>query len=119
MAVDFAKLPELLERTSGRSEVATSLAKVETNRLPEGALETWRSPRVAQLPAVAGLPFAEMPKTVPKSTSFKPDEWMSSPDEWLSTPLLTRPSDLLSNRTKFLIAIAVAALPAGYFIFHR
>jgi hypothetical protein len=106
MAVDFAKLPDLLEQTSGRSEVATSLAKLETNRSPEGAR---RLPRVAQLPAVAGFPFAEMPTTVPKSLSFKPDEW-------LSTPLLTRPSDLLSNRTKFLIAIAVAALPAGYFI---
>ena len=109
MAVDFEKLPELLEQTSGRSEVATSLAKLETNRSPEGALETRRLPRVAQLPAVAGFPFAEMPTTVPKSLSFKPDEW-------LSTPLLPRPSDPLTNRTKFLIAIAVAALPAGYFI---
>jgi hypothetical protein len=58
MAVDFAKLPELLEQTSGRSEVATSpeddtLAKLQTNRSPQGALETWRLPRVAQLPAVA------------------------------------------------------------------
>ena len=114
MAVDFAKLPELLEQTSGRSEVVTSpeddrLAKLETNRSPEGALETWRLPRAAQLPAVAGLPLAGMPTTVPKSTSFEPDEWMS-------TPLLPRRSDRLSNRTKFLIAIAVAALPAGYFI---
>jgi hypothetical protein len=109
MAVDFAKLPELLEQTSGRSEVATSLAKLETNRSREGALETWRLPRAAQLPAVAGLPFAEMPTAVPKSTSFKPDEWMP-------TPLLPRPSDPLSNRIKFLIAIAVATLPAGYFI---
>jgi len=105
MAVDFAKLPELLEQTSGRSEVAIPLAKLETNRSPEGALETRRLPRVARLPAVAGLPFAE----IPKSTSFKPDEW-------IPTPLLPRPSDPLSNRTKFLIAIAVAALPAGYFI---
>jgi len=114
MAVEFARVPELLEQTLGRSEVATfpeddRLAKLETNRSPEGALETRRLPRVARLPAVAGLPFAEMPTTVPKSTSFKPDEWMS-------TPLLTRPSDPLSNRTKFLIAIAVAALPVGYFI---
>jgi hypothetical protein len=65
MAVDFAKLPELLEQTSGRSEVATSLAKLETNRSPEGAFETRRLPCVAQLPTVAGLPFAEMPTTVP------------------------------------------------------
>ena len=99
MAVDFAKLAELREQTLGRSEVATS------------ALETWRLPRVAQLPTVAGLPLAEMPMTVPKSTSFEPDEWMS-------TPLFPRPSDRLSDRTKFLIAIAiaVAALLAGYFI---
>jgi hypothetical protein len=114
MAVDFAKLPELLEQTSGRSEVATSpeedrLTKLETNRSAQGALETWRLPRVAQLPAVAGLPLAEMPTTVPKFTWFEPDEWMS-------TPLTPRPSDRLSNRTKFLIAIVVAALPAGYFI---
>ena len=114
MAVDFAKLPKLLEQTSGRSEVPTSpednrLAKLETNRSPEGALETWRLRRVTQLPAVAGLPLAEMPTTVPKSTSFEPDEWMSAPS-------LPRRSDRLSNRTKFFIAIAVAALPAGYFI---
>jgi hypothetical protein len=114
MAVDFATLPELLEQTSGRSEVATSpkddrLAKLETNRSAQGALETWRLPRVAQLPTVAGLPLAEMPTTAPKFTSFAPDKWMS-------TPLSPRPSDPLSNRTKFLIAIAVAALPAGYLI---
>jgi hypothetical protein len=47
MAVDFAKLPELLEQTSGRSEVATSpaddgLAKLETNRSPQGGPETSR-----------------------------------------------------------------------------
>jgi hypothetical protein len=114
MAVDFAKLSELLEQTSGRSVATASpdgdrLAKLETNRSPEGALEAWRLPRVAQLPAVAGLPLAEMPTTIRKSTSFEPDEWVS-------TPLLPRPNDPLSNRTKFLIAIAVAALPAGYFI---
>ncbi|HSV25881.1 MAG TPA: hypothetical protein VLJ17_22995 [Xanthobacteraceae bacterium] len=63
----------------------------------------------ANLPAVAGLRLAE---TVPKFTSFEPDEWMP-------TPLLPRPSDPLSNRTKFLIAIVVAALPAGYFIFRN
>jgi hypothetical protein len=115
MAVDFAKLPELLEQNLGvEAEVAASpeddrLANLETNRSPEGALETLHLPRVAQLPAVAGLPLAEMPTTVPKSTSFEPDEWMSA-------PLLPRPGDRLSNRTKFLIVIAVAALPAGYFI---
>ncbi len=115
MAVDFAKLPKLLEQTSGRSEFATSsehdrLTKLETNCLAQSALETWRLPRVAQLPAVAGLPLGEMPTTVPKFTSFEPDEWMSN-------RLSPRPSDRLSTRTKFLIAIVVAvALPAGYFI---
>jgi hypothetical protein len=63
----------------------------------------------AKLPAVADLRLAE---TIPKFTSFKPDEWML-------TPLLPRPSDPPSNRTKFLIAIAVAALPGGYFIFRN
>jgi hypothetical protein len=66
----------------------------------------------AKLPAVAGLHLAEMRTMVPKSTSFEPDEWMPN-------QLLPRPSDPLSNRTKFLIAIAVAALPAGYFIFRN
>jgi hypothetical protein len=114
MAVDFAKLPELIEQTSGRSEVDTSskddgLIELETNRSAQGALETWPLPRVAQLPAVASLPLAEMPTIVPKFTSFEPDEWMS-------TPMSPRPSGPLSNRTKFLIAIVVLVLPAGYFI---
>jgi len=68
----------------------------------------------AKLPEVAGLRLAEMRAAVPKSTSLEPDEWMP-------TPSVSRPSDPLpkriSNRTKSLIAIAVAALPAGYFIF--
>src|SRR5262249_29158723 len=63
----------------------------------------------ARLPAVAGSRLADMRTTVPKSASFVPDELMP-------TRLLSRPSDPLSNRAKFLIAIAVAALPAGYFI---
>jgi Flp pilus assembly protein TadD len=115
IAVDFARLPELLNQTSARSEVATSteddkLAKLETNRSPQGAPETLRLPRAAQLPAVTGLPSVEAPTTIPHSISFEPDGW-------ISTPILSRPSDPLSNRTKFLIAIAVAALPAGYFVF--
>jgi hypothetical protein len=93
MAIDFAKLPERLDQASGRSKVATS---------PDLR-------HVAQLPAVAGLCLAEMPTTIAKSTSFESDEWMPA-------PLLPRPSDPLSNRTKLLIAIAVAALPAGHFI---
>ncbi len=112
MAVDFAKLPKLIERSSGRSEVATSPqghtpAKPQTNHSAEGAAETWRLPR--RLPAAAGLPLAEMPTTVQKLTSFEPDAWMS-------TPLLPRPRRRPSNRTKFLIAIAIAALPVGYYV---
>jgi hypothetical protein len=38
-------------------------------------------------------------------------------DAWMPTPLLRRPSDPLSNRTKFLIASAIAALLAGPFVF--
>jgi hypothetical protein len=63
----------------------------------------------AKLPAVAGLRLPEMPTTVRKSASFEPDGWMPA-------PLLPRPRDPFSHRTKFLIAIAVAALPAGYFM---
>jgi hypothetical protein len=118
MAVDFAKLPKRLEQTWGLGEVATSLeddrlANLKTNRSPDGALETCRLPRVARLPAVAGMPLAKRPTAIPKSTSFKPEEWVSS-------PLSPRPRDPRSNRKKFLTAIAVAiagtALPAGYFI---
>jgi hypothetical protein len=112
MAVDFAKLPKLFEQTWARSEVASSpkadrLAKLQTNRSPEDAVEAWR-PSVTRLPAGA-LPLAEMPRTAPKFALLEPDEWMS-------TPLLPRPSHPRSNRTKFLIALAVAALPAGYYI---
>jgi hypothetical protein len=118
MAVDFAKLPKRLEQTPSLSEVTTSLeddrlAKLETNRSPDGALETWRLPRVARLPAVAGMPLAERPMAVPKSASFEPDEWMS-------TPSLPRRRDPRAARKKLLtaiaVAIAVAALPAGYFV---
>jgi len=62
----------------------------------------------AELPAIAGSRLAEM---IPKFTSFEP--------EWMRAALLPRPSDPLSNRTKFLIAIAVAALLGGYFIFRN
>jgi hypothetical protein len=115
MAVDFANLPKRLEQTPSLSEVTTSLeddrlAKFETNRSPDGALETSRLPRLARLPAGAGMPFAERPTAIPRSTSFEPDEWMP-------TPLVPRSRD---PRKKFLtavaIAIAVAALPAGYFV---
>jgi hypothetical protein len=46
----------------------------------------------------------------PNSRSFEPDAWMP-------TPLLRRPVGPLSNRMKFLIASAIAALPASYLVF--
>jgi hypothetical protein len=118
MAVDFAKLPKRLEQTPSLSEVATSLeddrlAKRDTNRPPDGASETWRLPRVVRLPAVAAMPLAENPIAIAKSVSFEPDEWMSA-------PLLPRRRDPRANRKKLLTAMAVAmaaaALPAGYFV---
>jgi hypothetical protein len=144
IAVDFARLPELLNQTSGRSEIATSteddklarlpellkqtsdrsevatspeddkLAKLETNRSPQELPETSRLPRAAQLSVitVTGLPLAKAPTTIRRSIPFEPDRRRS-------TRMLRRPSDPLAIRTKFLIviAIAVAALPAGYLFF--
>jgi hypothetical protein len=49
------------------------------------------------------------PNSIPNAISFEPNVWTS-------TPLLRRPSDPFSSRTKFLIVIAVAVLPTGYFI---
>src|SRR5258706_1828391 len=115
IAVDFARLPELLNQTSGRSEVAISpeddkLAKLETNRSPQGAPETLRLPRAGQLPAVTGLPLVKAPTTIRRSIPFEPDRRRS-------TRMLRRRRHPVSIRTKFLIVIAVAALPAGYFMF--
>src|SRR6266481_1990759 len=119
IAVDFARLPELLKQTSDRSEVATSpeddkLAKLETNRSPQDVPETSRLPRAAQLSVitVTGSPLVKASTTIRRSIPFEPDRRRS-------TRMLRRPSDPLSIRTKFLIviAIAVAALPAGYLFF--
>jgi tetratricopeptide (TPR) repeat protein len=117
IAVDFARLPELLNQTSARSEVATStgddqLAKLEANRSPQGVPETSRLPRAAQLSVitVTGSPLVKAPTTIRRSIPFEPDRRRS-------TQMLRRRRDPISIRTKFLIAIAVAALPAGYFMF--
>ncbi len=119
IAIDFARLPEVLNRTSGRREVATSSeddkpAKLETNRSPQGAPETSRLPRAARLSVitVTGSPLAKAPTTIRRSIP-------SEPDRRRSTRMLRRPSDPPSIRTKFLIVItiAVAALPAGYLFF--
>jgi hypothetical protein len=69
IAFDFAKQPELLKQTSGRSEVATSPeddkpTKLETSYSPDDAPETRRLPRAAQLPPVAGLPLVEAPTSI-------------------------------------------------------
>jgi hypothetical protein len=87
------------------------LTKLETNiRLRQGAPGAWRLPHRAQLPAVLGWPSVEAPTTVRNSRSFE--------DAWVPTPSLHRPSDSFSNRTKFLIASATAALfVAGCFAF--
>src|SRR5262252_6600603 len=84
IAVDFARLPELLKETSVPSEVATSmeddkLAHLETNRSPQGAPETSRLPRAAQLPAVTNSPLSESPTTIPSPIAFEPVGWMSTP----------------------------------------
>jgi hypothetical protein len=117
IAVDFARLPELLNQTSARSEVATSpeddkFAKLETNRSPQDVPETSRLPHAAHLSVitVTGSPLAEAPTTIRRSIPFEPDRRRS-------TRMLRRRRDPVSIRTKFLIAIAVAALPAGYFMF--
>ncbi len=117
IAVDFARLPELLKQTSDRSEVATSpeddkLAKLETNRSPQDVPETSRLPRAAQLSVitVTGSPLVKAPTTIRRSVPFEPDRRRS-------TQMLRRRRDPVSIRTKFLIAVAVAVLPAGYFMF--
>jgi hypothetical protein len=119
IAIDFAKLSERLDQTSARSEVATSTeddkpAKLETNRSPQGAPETSRILRAAQLSiiTVTGSPLAEAPTTIRRSIPFEADRRRS-------TRMLRRPSDPFSIRKEFLIviAIAAAALPAGYLFF--
>src|SRR5258706_2041696 len=117
IAVDFARLPELLKQTSDQSNVATSpeddqRAKLEISRSLQNVLEARGLHRGAQLRAATRLPSVAIPTTMPNSISF-------GRDGWKSTPLLRWPGDPLFNRAKSLIAIAiaVAALPAGYFIF--
>jgi hypothetical protein len=117
IAVDFTRLPELLNRTSGRSEIATSteddkLGKLETNRPPQGELETSRLLRDAQLSVitVTDSPSAKTTTTMRRSISFEPDRRRS-------TQMLHRRSNPRYIRTIFLIGVAVAALPAGYFVF--
>jgi tetratricopeptide (TPR) repeat protein len=117
IAIDFTRLQELLNQTPVRSEVATStegdkLAKLETNPSPQGVSEASRLPRAAQLSVtpVTGLPLFKAPTTIPRSISFEPNRQRSA-------QMLRRRSDPRSIRTKFLIAIAVAALPVGYFVF--
>src|SRR5258708_2450087 len=115
MAVDFAKLPELLEQTSRRSEVGTApeddrLAKLETNRSPQGGPETSRLLRPARLSViqVGRSPLAKAPTTIRRSIPFEPDRRRS-------TRMLRRPP--LSNGIKFLSAGAIAGMLAGYFVF--
>jgi hypothetical protein len=89
IALDFVMLPELLNLTSRRSEVATStedekLATLETNRSPQ------RAPETSRLLRSDGRKCPQM---------------------------LRRPTDPRAIWTKFLIPIAVAILPAGCLFF--
>jgi len=88
IALDFAMLPELLSLISRRSEVATS---TEDEKLTK--LETNRSPQ--------GAP--EMSRLLA--------------DGRRCPQMLRRPTDPRAIRTKFLIPIAVALLPAGCLFF--
>jgi hypothetical protein len=117
IAVDFAKLPELLKQTSDRSEVAISPeddkpVKLETNHSPQDVPETSRLPRAAQLSVikVTSSPSGRAPTTIRRSVR-------SEPDRPRSTQMFRRHRHRVSIRTKLLIAIAVAALPTGYFVF--
>ena len=117
IAVDFARLPEMLNQTSGRSEAATSaeddkFGKLERNRSPQGEPETSRLLRGAQLSVITveGSPSVKPTTTIRRSISFEPGARRSP-------RTLRRPSDPRSIRTIFLIGIAIAALPAGYFVF--
>ena len=89
IALDFAMLPELLNLISRRSEVATSAEDEKRAKL-----ETNRSPQGA-------------PET---SRSLRSDERRCP-------QMLRRPTDRPAIRTKFLIPIAVAVLPAGCLFF--
>src|SRR5262249_23455409 len=111
IAVDFARLPELLKQTPARSEVATSpeddkLAKLETNCPPQDALEPSRLPRAAELSVITatGSPLVKAPTTIRRSVPYEPDRRRSP-------RMLRRPSDTRSIRTIFLIGITVAVLP--------
>lgn len=84
----------------------------ETSCSPHGEPETRRLPRTAQLPQITGLRYIKAPTTAPNAISFEPDGW-------ISTPLLRQPRNPLSNRSKLLIAVGVAALPACYFMFEN
>src|SRR5258708_432613 len=105
IAVDFARLPELLNQTSGRSEVATSTkddkpGKLETNRSPQGDPESSRLLRGAQLSVITavGSPSVETTTTIRRSIPIEPDARRSP-------RMLRRPSDTRSIRPIFLIGI--------------
>jgi hypothetical protein len=105
IAADFARLPELLNKTS--SEVTPpiegdNIAKLETNG----------SPQAAQMSVLTATDSSSIkaPTPIRRSMSFEP-EGRTSPQ------MLRRPSNPHSNWMKFLIPIAVAVLPAGYLFF--
>jgi hypothetical protein len=112
IAVDFTRLPELLNQTSARNEVATTpeadkSAKLEINCPHQVASETTPLPRAARLSVITAT-ASPGPPPIRRSTPFEPDRRRP-------TPMLRRRRDRVSIRTIFLTAVVV--LPAGYFIF--
>jgi hypothetical protein len=115
LAVDFTRLPELLNQTLARNEVAASseddkLGKLKTNRSPQDEPETSHLLRDAQLSVftVTGSPSAKTATTIRRSIPFEPDRRRP-------TRMLRGRRDRVSIWTIFLIAVVVP--PAGYFVF--
>lgn len=117
IAIDFARLPELLNQNLARSEIVTStegdqLAKLETNHSLQGVPEASRLPRAAQLSVITATasPSLNASTTIRRSIALEPDRRRSP-------QMLRRPGDPRFIRMKFLIPIAAIALPASYLFF--
>jgi hypothetical protein len=84
--------------------MGTSRNRIKLETSPRhGKPEAWRLPRAAQLAPVPGLPPIEAPTAALDPGLFEPEE--------------RTPSLLLPRLTRFLIASAIAASLAGYFVF--
>jgi hypothetical protein len=112
IAVDFTRLPELLNLASARSKVvpeADKPAKPEIDCPPSVVSGTSHLPRAARLSVITAT-GSPGPTPIRHSIPFEPPRPRPA-------GMLHGRRDRVSIRTKFLIAIAVVALPAGYFIF--